>query len=290
MTRKYHKLTDGLIDAWTDFDFGDKPDAKARVVWDANVRGLQIRVGKKRVTWSFLKEHRRGDKRSTTFRRLGFWPGMSVNEARKSALREAGRIAAGRISPGKRDAIKFEAAIADYITYLEEKATRAGKPPTWSKLVRTVANRHLLPAFGSWSLIEMSGAPATIREFHERLTKETGPIGANQACRIITACYKFSAREDRALPVQLPTSSVRPNPEPPSTAGLRFEDFLAWREAWERIESPIRRGFHLVNLLTGCRPGELARLRRSGIQPKQRLFVIPRGKSGNDIRVVLDRS
>jgi uncharacterized protein (DUF2252 family) len=137
MTRKYHKLTDRLIDAWTDFDFADKPDAKARVVWDANVRGLQIRVGKKRVTWSFLKEHRRGDKRSTTFRRLGFWPSMSVNEARKSALREAGRIAAGRISPGKRDAIKFEAAIADYINILKgrqrERESRRHGPSSFAR-------------------------------------------------------------------------------------------------------------------------------------------------------------
>jgi integrase len=280
MPVKRELLTDTLIETWQDFEI-------TGVVHDTRVAGLRVRLGKIKITWIYFQQYRFKGKRGTSWEVLGHWPGMTTADARKAALQIAARNAAGRPKPGKRDAIRFDAAMADYIRYLENKAINAGKPPTWARAVFTIARKHLLPAFGKFTLAELSASPALVREFHERLTRDAGPVGANQACRIITACYKFSAREDRSLPGQLPTSSVRPNPEPPSTKGLRFEDFQAWREAWGRIESPVRRGFHLVNLLSGCRPGELSRLRRSDIKPKQRLFVIPRGKSGNDIRVVL---
>jgi integrase len=280
MPVKRELLTDTLVETCQDFGI-------TGTVHDTRVAGLRVRLGKIKITWIYFQQFRFKGRRGTSWEVLGHWPAMNTADARKAALQIAARNAAGRPKPGKREAIRFDAAMADYIRYLEEKATRAGKPPVWSKVVATVARKHLLPAFGKFSLAELSQSPALVRQFHERVSKESGPIAGNQACRIITACYKFSAREDRSLPVQLPTSSVRPNPEPPSTKGLRFEDFQAWREAWEKIESPVRRGFHLVNLLSGCRPGELSRLRRSDIKPRQRLFVIPRGKSGNDIRVVL---
>jgi integrase len=54
-----------------------------------------------------------------------------------------------------------------------------------------------------------------------------------------------------------------------SKAVLDFPDFGAWRRAWDKIENPIHKGYHLAALLTGCRPTELAMLRESDIDSKR---------------------
>jgi hypothetical protein len=43
-------------------------------------------------------------------------------------------------------------------------------------------------------------------------------------------------------------------------AVLDFPDFSAWRKAWDKIENPVHKGYHLAALLTGCFP-----LREAGL-------------------------
>jgi integrase len=212
---------------------------------------------------------------------------MNLADARKAALVIAGRNAAGRIAPGKRSAVKFETAFAAYLSHLERKAAKAGKPPRWKLNVEKIGNSLLLPEFGKWPLSDMSAAPAVIADFHRKVSKENGPVQANHSARIIRAVYARAARLDRTLPPHSPSSAVEYNDETPHGRGLSFKDFPKWADAWRKIDSPIRRSYHLTNLLTGCRPGELARLRREDIRPSERVFIIRRGKPGSDIRAIL---
>jgi hypothetical protein len=53
---------------------------------------------------------------------------MIVVDARKDALKIAGRIAGGRIEPSKRAAAKCGETLDEYIEHLKRKAKRAGKP------------------------------------------------------------------------------------------------------------------------------------------------------------------
>jgi hypothetical protein len=72
----------------------------------------------------------------------------------------------------------------------------------------------------------------------------------------------------------------------PSQVALDFNDskaYPAWRKAWQAIESPVHRGYHLFCFLTGCRPGEGARIRCSDIDTDARMFVIRNAKAGKDI-------
>jgi hypothetical protein len=74
----------------------------------------------------------------------------------------------------------------------------------------------------------------------------------------IRACYREEARLDRTLnPAASPTSGILGKVKV-SKAVLDFPDFGAWREAWDAIENPVHKGYHLAALLTGCRPTELA--------------------------------
>lgn len=271
-------FTDAGVQALRDFDVRG-------TFHDIGVKGLRLRVGARRMSWVFFKENRIHGTRSATCKLLGHFPEMIVADARKEALKIAGRIASDRIEPGKRAALKFDAALDQYLDHLRRKAERAGKPDRWARNVEKLGKQLLRPKWGKWSLSEMSAAPAAVAQWHREVTVSAGPVSANHCCRVIRAAYRRAARLDRSLPPHNPASAVEYNSETPSQKGLAFAGFPKWRDAWERIESPIRRAYHLTGLLTGARPGELARLKWSDVRPRQRSLVIAHAKAGADIAV-----
>lgn len=263
----------------------DKKLTGTWIFWDSKVAGLRVAFGRHRITFSYFKQHRLHGNRSTTAVTLGHYPEMSVADARKAALVEAGRIAAGRIRPGRRSAIKVKAAIDDYIDHL--KTRKAGS--SWPKNVASIAKVHILPDFENWPLQELSAAPATVAKWHQKIGKRS-PVAANHAAKVLRAAYRRAARLDRTLPPHDPCSAVEMFPEERSQEALAFRDFPKWRAAWELIESPTRKAFQMIGLLSGTRPGELARLKWTGVLPRERVFVIGFAKAKNDIRVPLSRA
>jgi integrase len=216
---------------------------------------------------------------------LGHWPVVNADDARKAALVISGRIAAGRREPGLRTAVRFDAALDEYLKFLRAKSARKGKPARHALNVEKLRRQFLSPEFGRWPLADLSNSPEAVRDWHEKITKEAGPVSANRAAQALRATYRFASRLNRSLPPALPTSAIVFNTEVPSEKGLAFADFPKWCAAWERLESPVRRAYHMVGLLTGCRPGELARLEWKDIRPRERAFVIGGAKAGNDIRI-----
>src|SRR5260370_607209 len=123
-----------------------------------------------------------------------------------------------------------------------------------------------------------------------QLTRMHGPVSANRACELIRATYNHRAARDVTLSLdRLPTSSVHWNKEEPAQVALAPKDFKKWRTAWDDIASPVHRGYFLFCLLTGCRPGEAARIRRQDIDRKARTFTIPNAKAGKDITLPMTR-
>lgn len=280
--RKIRKITDRQVEAIRDLRDPEDKDAGVHVLWDSKVSGLFVRIGRHKTTWVFQKEYRTRGKRGTTFRRLGFFPSMGILAARKAALMYAGQIASGKPMPGLRDAVTLDQALAEYDQHLKAQSKRRGKNPTWAKVVQSFARLHLSPSFGRWTLAELSAAPALVRDFHERVTKEAGPGAADHCCRILAALYKHVAKLDRSLPTQSPCSAVRYHGYTPSTAGLALDQFPAWREAVERLP-PLRQAYYRFCLLSGARPGEAARIKWSDVDVKRRTITIRKSKSGADL-------
>lgn len=215
-SRKFERITDKRVETVRfviDFD-----QSAAYVIWDKVVRGLFVRIGRHKVTWVFQKQYRTRGKRGTTFRRLGFFPAMGVIAARKAALMYAGQIAAGKPMPGLRDAVTLDQALVEYDRHLRDQSKQRGKPATWAGNVASFARLHLSPAFGRWTLAELSASPALVRDFHVGVTKEAGPGAADHCCRIIAALYRYMAKLDRSLPPQSPCSAVKYHGYTPSTA------------------------------------------------------------------------
>jgi integrase len=252
------------------------------IIRDTGVRGLLLRKGLKRTSWHFYDETRIGHgERSYTSRVLGDASKMTLAQARKQARKIAGRIAADRREPGKREAVRFETAFADYIEHLQKRATDRGKPASWAANVAGLGKLHILPKWCKWSLAEMSASPKAVKEWHKTLTKNAGPTSANHCCRVIRAAYRLAKKENRSLPPHDPTSAVRWNAEKPRQAGLPFGQFAKWAQAWAKIDSPTRKSFALLGILTGCRPGELSRLKWSSVNCRARSITISQTKTGD---------
>ena len=67
---------------------------------------------------------------------------------------------------------------------------------------------------------------------------------------------------------------------------MRFTDFPAWLEAWRELP-PMRRAYHLCNLLTGRGQEKLAWTPWNNFDKRTRTLTIGNSKAGNDIPIPL---
>jgi integrase len=278
------ELTDRYVEALREM-FNSEGDQKAIYYPDSRLPGLFIYVGPRKATWIYRERKSVKGVRRMAFKMLGEWPTVNEAEARKRCAIVMGLTAESRDKPSHGEPKKFEVAFAAYLDHLKAKAEKNGKPPRWHDNVKKLGDKIILPEFGNWTLIDMSNNPGAVSDWHARVTRKHGPVSANHCSRVIRATYKRAARRDRSLPVQLPTSDVTMNDEEASQAALPFKAFPKWFEAWRKIDSAIRQAYHLTGLLTGVRPGELARRRWRDYSDNERTLTIGKAKAGKDIVV-----
>jgi integrase len=292
-TKKFRRFTDSTVQAIADFK--DDADHGAPLIrgtfWDAEIKGLRLRVGARTMTWDYFRQRRQRGTRRAVCQVIGHWPAVNVAQARQAALMIGGhvaeQIAAKRPLPGKQSAVKFSDAFTAYCEYLEQRAADKGKPPRWKRNVEQLGKQLILPEWKKWSLADMANNPLAVQSWHRKITKNAGPVSANRCCQIIRAMYKRATRTDLSLPkADNPTNGVDFNSETAAEKGLTFKDFPKWADAWRKLP-PTRRAYHLFCLLSGCRPGEAARLHWSDIRPQSRTLVISKAKAGSDIEIPL---
>jgi integrase len=270
-------------------DFQDNPKNHGHHP-DSELKGLFLHVGARSMVWRYRRQKMQKGVRRMTFKSLGSYPAVGVEEARKAAVIFAGAVANETAPPSKRVAVTFEAAWATYLAYLEAKATAKGKPARWHANAKKLGDNLILPTWAKWALFDMANSPEAVEEWHAKMTRKHGPVSANHAARLIRATYKRRAARDVTLSLErLPTSSVQWNKEEASQVALAAKDFPKWRAAWDEIENPVHRAYHLFCLLTGVRPGEGARIRLQDINPDTRMFSIPNAKAGKDITLPMTR-
>jgi integrase len=273
--RKIVDLTDGRCQSLYDFR-NTEESLVAGEYYDKRVPGLFLRVGRRAVTWYFRADHRSGGKHIVTSKTLGRFPETGINSAREQAKVLLGRVANRDVIPSKRNGTKFGEAFEQYINYLTLKAEAKGKRAAWAYNVKALGDKIMLPKWSGWTLAQMSAKPDVVADWHLTVVKSNGPVSANHCARIMRAIYRRAAKRDRSLKSgDLPTSAVDMAHEKREQKGLKITaaEFRKWKAANDAL-APIKRSYHLVNLLTGARPGELAKVKWSGVDLENRVLVI----------------
>lgn len=294
MPRRIVDLTDAYCQSLHDFRNTKHPAFHEHTAihgefYDARVPGLFLRVGPRAVTWYYRNDHRDHGKHIVVSKTLGQFPDVGINSAREEARILVGRVAARDAPPSKRNGTKFGDAFAAYLDYLTTKAETKGKAARWAYNVRCLGDQIMLPKWSGWTLAEMSAKPAEVADWHKAVVKTNGPVSANHCARIVRAIYRRQAKRDRSLnSANLPTSGVDMAHEKREQKGLKITaaEFRKWKAAVD-VLAPIKRSYHTVNLLTGARPGELARVKWSDVDMENRVLTIGNAKMGSAIEVPL---
>ena len=164
------------------------------------------------------------------------------------------------IAEGKRS-VKIEG----YLQHLERRAKEAGKPPRWAEKVRSLGKVYMVPRWGNWRLVEMSETPNLVAEWCKDIKSATS---ANHISRVMRAMWRRVAKRDPNLKFDnYPTRAYEKRKERSLRKGMATANFRAWYQVVIALPSPVRRAYHLCNLLTGARPGELARTTWEGNSP-----------------------
>lgn len=260
-------------------------------VRDTELAGFFLLVGG--FTKSFMiQADLRVDKQRTSIRmKVGEAGEMSARDARARAKGLLGQIASGvdpRPPRPMRPQPKADAAVeAGAVPTLREawerfKVSHLERKNRATGTLRSYTD-HMERLFEDWlddPLSRFGEAPRLLADRHDRITRENGPAIANGAVRSFRAVYNHARKTCRVLPPENPSIGVDWNPEKRRDTAMGVADLPGWFEQLALIPNPIRREFHLIMLLTGCRPEALKCVRVEHLDLRRRIMHIPSPKGG----------
>lgn len=224
--------------------------------WDNATLGLGVRVWKNGSTKSWVHQ-RRGVRRVT----LGQWPIMQIADARQAALDAEMR----RFAPAGRTFKELhDIWAADHInqggaeTTVRENAGRVGKHAAeW------------------WSRDAVDVSPADLIQLRNSIVTSAGIHPARDTVAHLRRLAELATGQRMVLPAL---------GRPRSTRGRRSQDIETWWPEIVATSSPLMLDAHRIIALTGMRPGDVRRMRRSHLSEDGWLLVpSPKSKMGRDL-------
>ena len=264
-----------------------RPREREYTVWDSRVPGLGVRVRPTGGRSYVLLQHVDGRAKRLSLGRVSVRGIEAVRQechAREAAPEAPEPKAPERTAPLFRDFVAGEWKTAHFEHY---------KPST-QRGARYALVGRLLPAFGSKPLDRI--APAHVRRWFDTFSR-TAPGNANNALRILRQILNFAVACGHID--ANPTRGIRQNRRPALTRFLSREEIARLHEVLDEEAGRGERFRHQADivrllLLTGCRRGEIMRLRWSEVQEDR--LVLSDSKTGprtvplgSRARAILDR-
>lgn len=254
---------------------------------DTELAGFFVMMGMRSKTFMIQGDLRVDGERSSIRMKVGEVEDLTAREARAKAKALLGAIAAGQDPRIKRRAAG---------------SLKVGEVPTlrqaWSRYKASHLERknrseltiehykdHIERLLAGWldePLDKFGHEPGLVAARHEEMTRDNGPAIANGAMRSFRAVYNHARKTCRKLPAENPAFAVDWNPEKRRDTGLGVRELAAWFEQVAALQNPIRREFHLLSLLSGCRPTALKGAMIANLDLSRRLLHIPRPKGGEE--------
>ena len=230
-----------------------KPGKTEYAVWDSEVPGLGVRVrpsGHRSFVWHGRAQ---GEPVRAT---VGPAALMTVEDARKEAL--ALRLGT---APHKAEGGSGAPLFRDFVQNEWWPAYRRRCAPSSCKSANRVLKRHLIPAFGQLPLDAIRRID--VERWFDAYSRTT-PGGANKALEILGQIMNAALAAGHVGTA--PVKGVAKNPRPKLTRFLSAEEIERLHRVLDRLvgERPSRRqqaDVIRLLLLTGCRKGEILKLR-----------------------------
>ena len=234
-----------------------RPRQREYTVWDSKVPGLGVRVRPSGGRSFVLLRDIAG-----RFRRVSLGPveTMTIEEARRACLVRQANPESQKKPALRRPVPRFQ----DFVAGAWKEAHFDNYKASTQKSVRCILGGQLLPTFGSRPLDSISSA--SVRRWFDRYSR-TAPGGANcglglfrQIMNFAVACGHIDAN---------PAQGIKANRR---TALTRFLSREEVHRLHEVLDKQTRKGAReqadiiRLLLLTGCRRGEIVRLRWSEVQ------------------------
>lgn len=256
------------------------PEAGKRLtVYDTEVPKLAVRVtsaGSK----TFYVVRRVGA--SMAWLKLGTFPGMTCEQARKEAEKALGEFAAGADPAAARRAIRGEPTFAEaFETFLDGKRKRDGSPlaDKTKRSYRDVVRLYL-------GTIQNKKLSAITREDVKAIQRKANKKSASQACQavaVVSSVFSF-ALDQESYKGENPASRIQKNP-PPSRE--RFAQAHELPYLLGAIAESDQRDYFLLSLLTGARRSNVQAMAWRDVDLEGAVWRIGKTKNGTPQNVPL---
>ena len=255
------------------------PADKDQLFRDDRLAGFCLRVKPSGIK-TFLVRYRTeaGRERSLT---LGKYGELTPTAARELAKEKLGQVRHGRDPSAERQHVRHAATVAELAeTYRGEHLYL--KKPSTRKRVEGLLRRVILPALGQQKCETLTRAD--VLRMHRDLSEK--PVEANRAVTVLHGLLAWGEERERIrLPDGNPCARVRKYPEQPRRRYLRPKELKKLGQALSELEDEGQ--FHpsslrviRLTLLTGCRIGEMQRLRWKAVDLDGAKLMLGETKTG----------
>ncbi len=213
--------------------------------------------------------------------KLGRFPDMSVENARKAAQRNKGLIASGINPNEERRRIRDEHSFKELFKEYMERYSKVHKK-SWLYDEREV-NKHL----SHWFKRKISSITKDeVSRLHAKIGKDSGIYQANRILERIRGI--FNKAIEWGWHGQNPATGIKKFKEQSRDRFLSSEEMPRFFKALEQEENKTARDFFKVLLLTGVRKSNALTMRWEQVCFKEKTWRIPETKNGDPLTIPLN--
>ena len=261
------------------------PGGKDRILWDAQIKGLGVRIRTSGTKTYILNYRVSGREHRVTLARVGEIP---LREARERAGAELVRIRAGEADPltrrrEARGAPTVNEGLERFFTEYAPARVEAGRLALGTvDGYRRQAARYLRPALGERRIVDIT------RGDIERMVERLGAVAPVQRNRVLAFTSRvFRLFEDWGLRAQHtnPVRGIERSREEARDRVLAPSELAALGEALGRAESDKPAAVAAIRFaaLTGLRIGEVLAMRWAHVDAERSAVVLPQTKTGRRV-------
>ena len=250
------------------------PAEKRTFHYDTATPGLALQITPKGARTFYLCRRVNGRFQRL---RLGTFPAVTVEQARRLALEALGEIADGKDPHQQRLAARAEWTLQDLF---DDYLARHAKPHkrTWREDERQF--RRYLAQWRTRKLSEIR--KAHVKTWHLEIGDKAGRYAANRALALLRGMFNYAIRE-RDLPLVNPAVGIRPFKEESRERRLMPDELPAFFQAVAEEPNGTIRDYVLISLLTGARRSNVLSMRWEEIDLDEDLWQIPGAKTKNGL-------